>query len=169
MIIYFLKVAGTEYVKIGRTKNMFHRFRGLQSASPFTLEIIREIDGGAHIETALHKAFASYRIRGEWFTFCDEMLTWQSVEEPACEVLEELIDVDVPEDTSPWITLENVLTIIHSRVEDLGTQRAVAKAFDISCAYLSEILKGDKEPGEKILIPLGLERVISYQQRGNGK
>lgn len=39
-----------------------------------------------------------------------------------------------------------------------------AKANEISAAYVSDVLNGRKEPGEKILRALGLERIIDYRK-----
>ena len=44
-------------------------------------------------------------------------------------------------------------------------QRTLAHELGISESYLCDVLKGRKEPGESILEPLGLERVIRYRRR----
>ncbi len=45
-----------------------------------------------------------------------------------------------------------------------GTQQvAVAKAFNVSPAYLSDVMVGRRDPGPKILAGLGLERVVRYR------
>lgn len=45
------------------------------------------------------------------------------------------------------------------------TQKALAKRLGISAQYLSDILKGRREPGQKMLDALGLERVITYESK----
>lgn len=42
------------------------------------------------------------------------------------------------------------------------TQASWAKANGISPAYVSDVIQGRREPGEKILKALGLKRVVSY-------
>lgn len=42
------------------------------------------------------------------------------------------------------------------------TQAAWAKANGVSPAYVSDVIQGRREPGEKILKALGLKRVVSY-------
>lgn len=42
------------------------------------------------------------------------------------------------------------------------TQAAWAKAHGISPAYVSDVIQGRREPGEKILKALGLKRIVSY-------
>ena len=45
------------------------------------------------------------------------------------------------------------------------TQQAFAKEFRISTAYLSDVLSGRREPGDKILDAVGFERVVSYRPK----
>lgn len=42
--------------------------------------------------------------------------------------------------------------------------RAVARDFDIDPGYLSHLMKGEREPGPKILEALGLEKVVTYRR-----
>lgn len=60
---------------------------------------------------------------------------------------------------------DTVLKILRRRIVELGSQTALAAELRVSDAYLSDVLRGRKEPGAKILEPLGLEKVINYQQR----
>jgi plasmid maintenance system antidote protein VapI len=43
-----------------------------------------------------------------------------------------------------------------------GSQKKMAQWLGVSEMYLSEVLRGLKEPGEKITKPLKLKRVITY-------
>lgn len=45
----------------------------------------------------------------------------------------------------------------------LSTQRAVAKYLGISEQYLSDVLKGRRDPGEALLRRLGWKKVVGYQ------
>jgi transcriptional regulator with XRE-family HTH domain len=42
---------------------------------------------------------------------------------------------------------------------------AVAKELGVSPAYLSDVMRGKREPGPKILEPLGLVRVVTYRRK----
>lgn len=59
------------------------------------------------------------------------------------------------------MTTEQVLNLIRGRIGN-GRQVEIAKLWGISPSYLCDVLKGQREPGEKILKPLGLERKINY-------
>lgn len=46
------------------------------------------------------------------------------------------------------------------------TQKALADELGVSPAYLSDILRGKRDPGPQVLGALGLERVVAYQKAG---
>lgn len=54
-----------------------------------------------------------------------------------------------------------VLNLIRGRIGN-GTQAEVAKLWGVSPAYLCDVLRGHREPGERILKPLGLKREVRY-------
>lgn len=76
--IYFVRAGfdGTA-VKIGCCNEDALRFRihGLQAGNHRPLIVIRTIPGTRQKETWLHKYFHERHLRGEWFSFCDEMMT----------------------------------------------------------------------------------------------
>jgi transcriptional regulator with XRE-family HTH domain len=43
--------------------------------------------------------------------------------------------------------------------------RAVARELDVSAGYLSHLMKGEREPGPKILDALGIEKVVTYRKK----
>ena len=53
---------------------------------------------------------------------------------------------------------------LKSEIEIAGSQKAFAARLGISEQYLTDILKRRREPGEKILKPLGLRRVVTYER-----
>lgn len=57
----------------------------------------------------------------------------------------------------------SVREIIRSKAKP--TQAAWAKANGISPAYVSDVIAGRREPGQKILDALGLERVTTYRPK----
>jgi transcriptional regulator with XRE-family HTH domain len=63
----------------------------------------------------------------------------------------------------------DVIAAIRRSAKEAGTQKALAERLGISESYLADVLGGRKDPGEAILEPLGLERVVTYRRkRQNG-
>lgn len=62
------------------------------------------------------------------------------------------------------ITIDNVLAKIQAAVSAVGSQRQYAKQIGVSTAYLNDVLNRKREPGEKILHPLGLRKVVIYKE-----
>ena len=48
--------------------------------------------------------------------------------------------------------------------EELGSQYQWATKFKLSPAYVSDVVRGRRQPGQAILKALGLERVITYRE-----
>jgi len=65
--VYFIKSMRSKAVKIGVSVNVAERLVRLQTGSVARLILLAEMPGEASYERALHKAFAEYRIAGEWF------------------------------------------------------------------------------------------------------
>src|SRR5262245_21221533 len=67
--VYLIHARETPYYKIGASRDVEHRLHNLQSASPFALEVEHAVASSqpGRLEAALHAAFASRRVRGEWF------------------------------------------------------------------------------------------------------
>lgn len=49
-------------------------------------------------------------------------------------------------------------------VSDSGDQKRAATMLGVSATYLSEVLRGTKVPGPKILKALGLRRIEMYEK-----
>ena len=56
------------------------------------------------------------------------------------------------------------LALLRRRVQDAGSQSALAKELGISDSYLSDVLTQRREPGEAMLTPMGIERVVVYRE-----
>lgn len=67
-----------EMVKIGKAVNVEKRLRGIQTASPVVLHLVRTIesDDGNRLELELHRRFAQYRENGEWFRLEGALSEW---------------------------------------------------------------------------------------------
>jgi hypothetical protein len=71
-IVYFIRDTGTNYIKIGRTDgDPEDRLSCLQVGNPSELIIVKliECDDSIALERELHKKYAAFHIRGEWFNF----------------------------------------------------------------------------------------------------
>lgn len=73
VFIYFVGTEGGP-IKIGKAKNVKARLAGIQTGSPYKLEILGVMMGRESLEGALHKRFSKHRLEGEWFARCDEIL-----------------------------------------------------------------------------------------------
>lgn len=52
---------------------------------------------------------------------------------------------------------------LHQKVREIGTQRQAAQEWGISTSYLSSVLRGVAQPGDKLLKALRMEREIHYK------
>ena len=64
--VYAIECEGM--VKIGFSVCPYHRFTTIQTFSPFQCRLVGVMAGDFRQEAALHRRFASQRVRGEWFT-----------------------------------------------------------------------------------------------------
>jgi hypothetical protein len=76
MPCYILRAGDTDNVKIGwADEDVEARRLILQTSHWLDLTVIRVLEGDRWLELAMHKAFASNRLRREWFRFHPDMLT----------------------------------------------------------------------------------------------
>jgi hypothetical protein len=67
-MIYFVQCGTDGPIKIGCTQGcVVGRVRQLQGLSPHEMTPLCAHEGDRRVEHQLHKLFAAYRIRGEWF------------------------------------------------------------------------------------------------------
>jgi hypothetical protein len=62
------------------------------------------------------------------------------------------------------MTLQQVLALLRKECDKAGSQKAWASAHGVTGAYVSDVLKGNRDPGESILNALGLELVKDYRR-----
>ena len=72
--VYLVLCGG--YHKIGLAKDTDKRISGLQTSSPFEIELVKSwrCNRPDEIERILHKHYAEHRFRGEWFKLPEEIL-----------------------------------------------------------------------------------------------
>lgn len=63
------------------------------------------------------------------------------------------------------MTRDELTLRIHAAAKVAGSQRALAKQWDVSPSYVTDLLRGLRDPGPKILEALGIERVITYEEK----
>ncbi|MFI8792665.1 GIY-YIG nuclease family protein [Streptomyces sp. NPDC055105] len=68
-VVYVIGQTGSPVVKIGVTKNLRSRLKGIQTGSPVRLEVLWSQPAGYELEAALHAHFSAKRLEGEWFDF----------------------------------------------------------------------------------------------------
>jgi hypothetical protein len=65
--VYFIRDVETRYIKVGIAVNVRARLKQLQTGNASRLELLGAIPGGLVREQELHRRWAQYRGRGEWF------------------------------------------------------------------------------------------------------
>src|ERR1051325_9826576 len=73
--IYFIQSGEGGPIKIGISDDPDLRLRRLQTASCEQLKLLGVVPGDEAMERAYHARLAAHRIRGEWFTATDEVLS----------------------------------------------------------------------------------------------
>lgn len=96
MAVYFIQDADG-HVKIGRAEQPEKRLLALQTAHARELKILRTIEGGPVEEWECQYHFRSARIRGEWFEFREEMLSFNPRGYSKLAILRTPSDADQPE------------------------------------------------------------------------
>lgn len=67
--VYFILNANARAVKIGVAEDVSARLSALQTGCVDALTLIAQMPGDEQFEADLHRHFAEYAIRGEWFRF----------------------------------------------------------------------------------------------------
>lgn len=63
------------------------------------------------------------------------------------------------------MTPDSMRALIRRACREAGSQKAWAKQHNINEAFLSQVLRGEREPSPAILDPLGMERVVVYRKK----
>ena len=65
---------------------------------------------------------------------------------------------------SKFLTKHDLLDMLTRKVEQKGTQRAVAEELGISAVYLGDVLRGRRKVGRNLALRLGFERVVAFKR-----
>lgn len=71
--VYFARAGRTNRVKIGTAVDVAVRMRDLAHPLVGKLRVLGVVDGGYGMESEMHRRFAVYRIKGEWFRLEGEL------------------------------------------------------------------------------------------------
>ena len=63
------------------------------------------------------------------------------------------------------LTEHELIERLRDAVNRAGSQKDFAQRHGLSEQYLSDVLRSRREPGQKILDALGLERVVRYREK----
>lgn len=67
----------------------------------------------------------------------------------------------------------DVLTMLRGHISYEKSQKDLAVEMGVSQAYVSDLLKGNRDPGPKVLAFLGLRKIVVYkrasQRRGESR
>lgn len=66
-MVYFIRAAGTDYVKVGSAKDPWIRLKGFQVGCPLKLELECVLPGSRSVENYFHQRLKSRSVHGEWF------------------------------------------------------------------------------------------------------
>jgi hypothetical protein len=137
-MIYFIQAGEGGPVKIGKADNVSARLVEMQCDNHADLVLLRQIEGGRLTEAWFHRAFASFRLRGEWFAYQPAMLTAEAPEETAAP----------PSTSKPAKPLApgHILSRIHST---RGASKHVAARLGISQAAISGWLQRGAIPTDR--------------------
>ncbi len=89
-MIYFIKAEETPYIKIGYTQDIYRRMIKMQADCPVKLTVLKTVEGDKAYEKKLHRKFAAFHYRGEWFKMSEDQIENLSVAKDNEEVWEKL-------------------------------------------------------------------------------
>jgi hypothetical protein len=62
------------------------------------------------------------------------------------------------------MTLEEFRSYLKSQSGQYGSQKLLARHLGVNDAYLSDVIRGRRDPSQKLLLACGFRRVITYEQ-----
>lgn len=124
-MIYFVRCAATQHIKIGFAKDPWKRLCMLRTGSPTQLDLVAMTEGGRPEERELHERFAQDRVRGEWFA-------------PSPGLVGLVAHLGPPERAA------KITGIRPMHLEAVGVPKG----------YASEIIRGIRTPGLKLAVKI---------------
>jgi hypothetical protein len=78
--VYYIEAEGLNLVKIGYSTDPLGRIGALQEQSPVAMRLLGTCIGDRKLEHQLHRRFADYRQRGEWFRMEPEVMAFMQTQ-----------------------------------------------------------------------------------------
>lgn len=66
------------------------------------------------------------------------------------------------------MTEQEVIEHLRVACQNAGGQKAFAKLYRFSTAFVSDVVNGKRHPSDRILEAIGLERVVTYRKKRVG-
>jgi len=63
------------------------------------------------------------------------------------------------------LTRDDLIALVRLEIVKARSQRNLARQWEVSPSYITDLLRGLRDPGPKILQAMGLERVVLYQTK----
>lgn len=61
---------------------------------------------------------------------------------------------------------DEFIEFLRNHIAEHGTQQDFAERIGVTPAYVSDVLRGQRKPGKKLLDAMGFERIEMYQRKG---
>jgi len=71
--------------------------------------------------------------------------------------------------TGNFISQSEITEVLREHVLAAGSQTAFAKAHNLSRPYVTDLLAGNRFPGDKVLDILGLEKIVVYRPKNGAE
>lgn len=147
MPVYIVRCGNAPVVKIGKAINIRSRIAEFQTANPEVLTLVREIEGYGEEERAFHRRYSQHRLRGEWFRFCETMLTFDPVA--------------LPPEPAPEDAQQTAGTEIQRLLDDMGWSRGyVANRVGVSGSTMRYWADGKNSRGNPAPAPDWLRQYL---------
>jgi hypothetical protein len=85
--VYIIQAIGTARVKLGYSIEPEKRLRELQTGSPYELALLSKWRARPATERRLHREFAEYRVKGEWFELPRQLIERLAVSDQETKTL----------------------------------------------------------------------------------
>lgn len=95
--VYFIQAGEGGPIKIGAAVDVLRRLKVLQTGNVEVLSLLCDFEGGPEEERRLHRHFAAYHLRGEWF-------------HPSVELLDHIANISSTDCSSANYSRTSVLT-----------------------------------------------------------
>jgi len=128
--IYFIQQGDDGPIKIGTSDNPEKRLQQLQGSHHETLRLLKVVEGSNWAEKRLHQHLAAFRLRGEWFENCAEVLRVVEIAEAMVNEMSRTRSVRLPLSVTNASTRARELAAIHDAlVKNPGSEDDAADLF----------------------------------------